>query len=240
MATTFQARVRVLADKIGGPAALSQRSGLSRRTIGAYMSGETDPKRADLVKLAVAGEVSLEWLATGDGDMNSSRASAAERLSYHSEQLRRDLRVEQPRTGYVYVPLYEVGAAAGKPGAAPQTEAIVNELAFREEWIRSALHVSPADLSLVHVEGDSMEPDLRAGDIILIDHTDTTARREGFYVIRLEDALLVKQVQRLPGGVLKLSSRNPTYEPINLPLPAIQADGKYAIIGRVVWACRRL
>lgn len=204
------------------------------------MSGETDPKRGDLLKLAVGGGADLTWLATGEGTLDGKGATASGRLAYHSEQLRRDLTVEEPREGYVYVPLYDVHAAAGSPGAAPQTETVVNELAFREEWIRSTLHVAPADLSLVHVEGDSMEPDLRAGDIILIDHTDTSARREGIYVIRMEDALLVKQVQRLGGGVLKLISRNPAYEPINVPLPAIQTGEKYAIIGRVVWACRRV
>lgn len=144
-----------------------------------------------------------------------------------------------PRAGYVYVPLYDVRAAAGH-GAVAQSEGVVNELAFREDWIRSTLHVRPSDLSLVHVEGDSMEPDLRAGDIILIDHTDASARREGIYVLRMEDALLVKQVQRMPGGVLRLVSRNPAYEPILLPIPEVQPGGKVSIIGRVVWACRRL
>lgn len=208
-----------------------------------YKKYELDKRhpRADvLLAISRALQISLDWLIDGVGSSRDQQASAPARLRSHSERLQEQLRAEEPRAGYVYVPLYDVHAAAGEPVAAPQTESVVNELAFREDWIRSTLHVSPSDLSLVHVEGDSMEPDLRAGDIILIDHTDTTARREGFYVIRLEDALLVKQVQRLPGGVLKLSSRNPTYEPISLQLPAIQTDGKYAIIGRVVWACRRL
>lgn len=49
----------------------------------------------------------------------------------------------------------------------------------------------PADLSLIYVEGDSMELDLHAGDIVLLDHTDTRASREGVYVIRMDGALLV-------------------------------------------------
>jgi phage repressor protein C with HTH and peptisase S24 domain len=96
---------------------------------------------------------------------------------------------------------------------------VENVLAFKEDWIRRELRASPDDLRLIYVQGDSMEPDLRAGDIILIDHTDTHARREGIYVLRMEDALLVKQVQRMPGGVLRLISRNPAYEPILLPIP---------------------
>lgn len=84
-----------------------------------------------------------------------------------------------------------------------------------------------------------MEPDLRAGDIILIDHTDTTARREGIYVIRMDNALLVKQLQRLPGGTVKVMSRNPAYEPFTVAIASLEEHNGFAVIGRVVWACRR-
>lgn len=220
--------------------ALAKAAGIPLESYKKYEMDKRSPRAEVLLAIAKANGASLAWLAGGPGEPAAPGETAGTRLLAHSDRLREQLRVEEPRAGYVYVPLYDVHAAAGRPGAAPQTEAVVNELAFREDWIRSTLHVAPGDLSLVHVEGDSMEPDLRAGDIILIDHTDTTARREGVYVIRMEDALLVKQVQRLGGGVLKLISRNPAYEPINVPLPDIQTGEKYAIIGRVVWACRRL
>jgi phage repressor protein C with HTH and peptisase S24 domain len=82
-----------------------------------------------------------------------------------------------------------------------------------------------------------MEPLLRSGDIILVDHTDIEARREGIYVLRLDGALVVKQVQRLPGAVLRLVSGNPAYEPFTIRLGELGESA--AIIGRVVWACRR-
>jgi SOS-response transcriptional repressor LexA len=149
-------------------------------------------------------------------------------------------RVEQPRAGYVYLPLYDLGAGAARRSVVVQDgEQPVEALAFKEDWIRQTLRAAPGDLRLIYVEGDSMEPDLRPGDIILLDHTDTTARREGIYVIRMEGGLLVKQVQRLPGGVLKLISRNEAYEPIMLPIQQLDDPERVAIIGRVVWACRR-
>ncbi|TAK48756.1 MAG: hypothetical protein EPO23_06465, partial [Xanthobacteraceae bacterium] len=119
-------------------------------------------------------------------------------------------RVEQLRAGYVYLPLFDVSASAGG-GSIVDNENVVDVLAFKEEWIRQELHAAPGDLRLIFVEGDSMVPDLHPGDIILIDHTDTTARREGAYVIRMDGALLVKSLQRLPGGVIKVISRNPAY-----------------------------
>jgi phage repressor protein C with HTH and peptisase S24 domain len=151
-----------------------------------------------------------------------------------------EYKLEQPGAGYVYLPLYELRPGTAARGVIVEDgERPVDALAFKEDWIRNTLRARPGDLRLIYVEGDSMEPDWRAGDIILIDHTDTMARREGIYVVRMDDALLVKQVQRMPGGVVKLTSRNPAYEPITLPVPAVAEQGKYAIIGRVVWACRR-
>lgn len=149
------------------------------------------------------------------------------------------LRAEEPRAGYVYVPLYNLRAAAGPGRLAPAEVAVENELAFREDWIRHSLHVSPADLGLAHVEGDSGEPDLRSGDIILFNRRDTSASREGLYLIRMDDALLVKQLQRLPGGVIKATSRNPAYEPFTIAAEKLEEQTEVAIIGRVVWACRR-
>lgn len=203
---------------------------------------------AALSRLRGASSAVLEFAMRRSGISKEQAADlqlAAHERGLDVDGLEREFGVRHPlniarqdTAGYAYIPLYDVQVAAG--GGRMGGGYAVNELAFREEWIRSTLHVNPGDLSLVHVEGDSMEPDLRAGDIILIDHTDTTVRREGIYVVRMDDALLVKQVQRLPGDVFKLMSRNTVYEPINIPVSAVQEGGKYSIIGRVVWACRRL
>lgn len=147
-------------------------------------------------------------------------------------------RLESPRPGYVYLPLYDVHASAGN-GHQVDHETVVDSLAFKEDWIRQELRARPADLNLIYVEGDSMEPDLRAGDIVLLDHTDTRASREGVYVIRMDGALLVKQLQRLPGGVVKVISRNAAYESFTVTMAMVEEPNGFAVIGRVVWACRR-
>lgn len=148
-------------------------------------------------------------------------------------------RVQQDRAGYVYIPLYDITAGAGKSVVVADGEEPVDALAFKGDWIRQTLRVAPDDLRLIYVEGDSMEPDLRAGDIILVDHTDRTARREGIYVIRMDGSLLVKQLQRLPGGIVKVISRNAAYEPFTVDAATIEERLEFAIVGRVAWACRR-
>lgn len=235
--------MKKLATLVGGPGELAKRSGIPRRTIGNYLSGKSEPGREQLLKLATGGEVNLEWLTSGKGEPRGAESNASERLRYHSDSLRSDMKAMEPSPldhGLVFLPLYELRAGASPKGVlVDDGEQPVNALAFRQEWIRQTLRVSPSDLRLIYVEGDSMEPDLRAGDIILVDHTDTTARREGIYVIRMDDALLVKQLQRLPGGQIEVISRNPAYKPFTVDASTLNDPGDFVVVGRVVWACRR-
>lgn len=138
---------------------------------------------------------------------------------------------------YAAIPLYNVRAAAGG-GAIVENESVVDVLHFKEEWIRNELRANPADLYLIYVDGESMEPTLRPGDVILVDHRDVGPSRDGIYVLRTDGALLVKRLQRLPGGVLRVTSDNTAYEPFNISTTQLAED--FAIIGRVVWAGRRM
>ncbi len=69
---------------------------------------------------------------------------------------------------YVRVPRYEVAASAGG-GAFIESEQIVDYLTFRAEWVRNALGVALNQLALINVIGDSMEPSLSEGDVVLLD-----------------------------------------------------------------------
>lgn len=141
-----------------------------------------------------------------------------------------------PHGDYARVPLYDVEASAGG-GAAVAGEEVLNVLAFRKDWLSTELRVSEKDLSLIFVSGESMEPTLRPGDMVLIVRQNGQPVEDGIYVVRLEDALLVKRLQRLPGGRLQVSSDNPAYKPFEIDVKT--SGGDFVIIGKVVWAGRR-
>lgn len=136
----------------------------------------------------------------------------------------------------VHIPLYNVAAAAGN-GNFVEHEQKVDDLAFKSEWIRNSLKSNPKDLSLIHVDGNSMTPVLNPDDIILIDQSDNTAKRDGIYVIRINDSLLVKRLQHLPNSSIKVISENQSYEPFTINLQDESND--LGIIGRVVWSGQR-
>jgi hypothetical protein len=62
-----------------------------------------------------------------------------------------------------------LGASAG-PGTIAQDFAPVDRLRFSGRWLRQQ-GLEPGMLSVIEVEGDSMEPTLRDGDEILVDRT---------------------------------------------------------------------
>lgn len=71
----FLERMEALCRHTGGPGLLAQKSRLSRRVIDKYRNGESDPSRQRLIRMADAGGVSVEWLATGRGAMVGASAT---------------------------------------------------------------------------------------------------------------------------------------------------------------------
>jgi len=187
-------------------------------------------------KIARLYNSSTDWLMTGEGPMmQEERGEEREVCAVSNVTPEYGKRVDDK---YCYIPLYDVKAAAGN-GTVIDREHIIDFLAFKQEWIRVQLGLSPQDLYLIHVEGESMEPTLRPGDMILIDHrTASSLPRDGIYVLRMDDTLLVKRLQRLPGSVVKVTSDNPAYEPFTLDLK--QSAAEVGIIGRVIWCGRRM
>ncbi|MBV8908609.1 MAG: LexA family transcriptional regulator [Sphingomonas sp.] len=138
--------------------------------------------------------------------------------------------------GLATVKRHPVTVSAG-PGALVTEELGKPYFAFDERWLK-ALTASPAsNLSIVRVEGDSMAPTLNAGDDILVDLGDSSDRlRDGIYVLRIDDALVVKRLALNPvGRRVTVQSDNPAYPDWpDCPLKDIKP------IGRVIWSGRRI
>jgi Peptidase S24-like len=138
------------------------------------------------------------------------------------------------KAGLRLIPKLAVGASAGA-GALNEGETLAGKIGFDEKWLRKQ-GLEPSRLSLIRVDGDSMAPTLNHGDDIMVDNSAAeTMLRDGIHVIRMDDVLMVKRLARGPVGRLSVLSDNPSYP--DWP----DVDGAaVTIIGRVVWAGRRL
>ena len=129
-----------------------------------------------------------------------------------------------------------VRASAG-PGALPAAEQAEPYFAFDERWLRALTASKATELSIIRVEGDSMAPTLNDGDDILVDRAGCDgALRDGIYVLRVDDSLLVKRLAIHPlGKSVTVQSDNPAYP----DWPDCGLDDVHCI-GRVIWAGRKI
>jgi phage repressor protein C with HTH and peptisase S24 domain len=138
--------------------------------------------------------------------------------------------------GLVPVSRSPIHASAG-PGAIPGEELGRASFAFEERWLKALTPSRSDQLSIIKVEGDSMSPTLNAGDDILVDRGDCAERlRDGIYVLRADDVLVVKRLALHPvGRKVTVQSDNPAYP----DWPDCSLDDIHCI-GRVIWAGRRV
>jgi phage repressor protein C with HTH and peptisase S24 domain len=212
----------------------AKKCGIAESLIRKYLAGESLPGLDKLITIAAASDVSVEWLATGEGpmkrgDKRGHGESREEATEYRGE---RDL---LPADEYVLVPRYDVTASAG-PGALVQSEQVVDHLAFKRDWVKR-LGLEAGQLALITAKGDSMEPTIRDGYLLLVDLRQHQATADAIYILRFDHELIAKRLQRLFTGEVKIKSDNPAYDEQLVPVDQVN---KLNIVGKVVWGGGRM
>jgi len=207
----------------------AQRAGISEGGLRRYLSGNSEPGLSALKGIAKAGDVNIEWLATGEG------AKERGRLADGSSLIMEDCAIYgAPQCEACHessrISLYDVQPSAGE-GTIFNDENIIDHIPFSRKWLKQQ-GLSEKNLVLVTARGDSMHPTIKNGDMLMLDRTRTEAT-SGVYIIRMGDELFVKRLQKNPvDNSISIKSDNPSYEPI-----IAQEDqlGRLNIVGKVVW-----
>lgn len=141
-----------------------------------------------------------------------------------------------PNSSLVPIRRLDIGASAGA-GSTVDGELPLLPVSFDVRWLRELVKGQVDQLSIIRVQGDSMAPTLSDGDEIMVNRADGAERlRDGVYVLRLDDALLVKRLAIHPASrLITIRSDNPAYP----SWPDCKLS-QMNVIGRVVWAGRKL
>jgi len=206
----FRARLTQVIHSFGTVVSLATAVGVSDNAIYKWLAGRGQPSVANLVALARAGRVSVEWLATGTEPAQG--ATASRHAVEHGD--------------YIFMPRNRIRFSSGREGIL-RSEQVVDSIAFRAEWVKRTLRTETRDLILIEVVGDSMAPTVEDGDLILANLAEPRFRQDGIYLLRHDSGLTVKRIQRRPDGKLLVRSDNPKYE--SMVVAAV------SIIGRVIW-----
>ncbi|MDR2076022.1 MAG: helix-turn-helix domain-containing protein [Desulfovibrio sp.] len=165
--------------------------------------------------------LSPDWLESGVSG-RTGRGRPAPNLRPGRQPAREDA---------VLIPKVAARLCAG--GGSFEAEAVpVAEYLFPRQWL--ARMGSPAALVFMDVVGDSMEPGIRDGDMVLVDQSRTAISPHAVQAVAVLDAIYLKRVERRGDGIL-LHPDNPAHPDMELAGDELDT---FRIIGTVVWLCR--
>lgn len=173
-------------------------------------------------------------------DSSKSRNHPIENLIAVADVLGLELYLGPPRSfgvdqaklaeAFALVTRFDVALSAG-PGAAGDNAQPLSPVAFRKDWLLD--RGLRADRCVVcNVRGDSMEPLLSDGDLVLLDRRQRKVRDgEVFGIVDVAGDVMVKRVEKIDGGVM-MRSDNPNGPTI---LRFGEDANRVQIIGALAW-----
>lgn len=200
-------------------------TGIGKGSLGFYERDANTPRIDVVTKICSATGVSLQWLVTGDGPMRPELSSEAPHpktppLSPQPDDL-------------IRIPMVEAVLSAGT-GSLETNGQMGREYAFRRDFIQRK--GNPANMVLMRVAGDSMQPEIMDKDVVLLDQSRKRLLPGPIFALGFEDAIYLKRVDKLPGQII-LKSVNPEYEPIRIEMGE-QTSELFRVIGQVLWVGR--
>lgn len=196
-----------------------------------------------LLHLANSRNISADWLFTGEGDMlkaNSTRQEPPKEVdkyellqtkAYQTQDQGNHYHVKTKSwEDFALVPFYDVEASAGW-GRLVDQELKISDMAFRTDWL-ATMGLKPSHCALIKARGDSMEPTIHDGDLLLVDTQANTIKDDAIYIVQADHHLVVKRVQQALDGSLIIISDNKRYE--NQTIGSDQVE-KVKVAGRVRW-----
>lgn len=228
----LDSRLKEAVKRAGGAKRVASATGFGESTIYNYLRLKPVPPLDFVSSLARAAQVRPDWLILGRLPISETDESG-------------DWETNLP---HIYatekrVPIRDVAASAGH-GLEVFDEDPRQWFTFPLEWL--ATMGNPDAMDIVRVDGESMEPELRDGDHVMIDRSQVQTR-DGLYVITVDDHLFVKRLQMMGRNRAMLASTNSAYRGFEISLAdeLVESDDEISqdvarIVGRVVWSGRMI
>lgn len=222
-------RLKAVLERLGTLAFASEISGVSTDQIAKWRDGKARAPFGPLVILCEKAGVSMDWLAFGREPMLMADMPPPDERPSAEEWLR-----SGEDENLVYVPLSTAVASAG---AGIQNDGVeeFRRLPFSRSLLREH-GIAPDNAHFVTARGDSMEPTIHDGGIVLFDASRRSLHEPGVYVLTVDGDLLIKRVQPATRGLMLISD-NERYKPEVIDRGDL--DG-VNVVGKVFWVGSKL
>lgn len=214
--------------EIPSQSALSRASGVPQPTINRILKGvvgKKGPETQTLLKLAQACNVTVDWLREGHGPM-----SRGVRQIEDSGDAWEVVIADAGDSDFYEIPKVELRLSAGLTGF--QTVPDIydgRKISVPRNWVDRNGYI-PSKLLAMSVKGESMEPGLGEGDLVIINTADTTLKDGIVFVVNYEGESVIKRLAR-DRGEWWLTSDNPDQRRFHRKACG---QGECILVGRVV------
>lgn len=231
---TLRDRITLCLERSGlSQSDLARHLGISSVSVNNWATGATKSIKGDnLLKAASFLRVRPEWLSSGVGQMTyenhdaESQGWIAPDVPAHASPAVYK-RPEDLGDGYVWIDQVDAKLSAGD-GVVEWIVREERQVAFRENWFKFK-RLNQESCKLLSVKGRSMEPELRDGDVVLIDLSDNQPEDGEVYAVNHNGKMFIKQLVHGERG-LEMRSFNPEFEPV-----PIKPTDHFIVLGRKVW-----
>lgn len=194
-----------------------------------WLNGESMPGGAKMLALAAALNVRVEWLEYGRGEMRESAALTPEdpRAPPRSFDLNNE-------PGYTGVLQLTARGSTGDGDDNPHVE-IRGVMAFKSAWLR-ANNLNQKHLDVIYASGNSMEPTINDGDVLLVDESKIEPKDGQIFAMQSESkGTIVKRLVKSDFDGWIIRSDNPDKARYGDETLRDGEINEVRIIGRVVW-----
>jgi phage repressor protein C with HTH and peptisase S24 domain len=201
---------------------LAHAVGISQQAVMELESGRAKGTKHTAKFARALGQDPL-WLETGEGRL---REAAKARRQVRTDAMEAVVEV----ANFERIPVFDLKAGRGRDPLGDIDNAVSFSM-FRTMWLKALTATPVSQLAVVQMSGDAMEPTIANGDQVLVDTAQSNLRRQGIYVLRLDDTLLVRRVTMHPATrKVTIASDNARYTHYeDLDPEALEA------LGRIVW-----
>lgn len=132
------------------------------------------------------------------------------------------------------VSINEIDLAYGLGGTYSDFPIETQVLHFPRTWLESITRTPPSQLTFARGRGDSMQPTIQDGDIVLIDHSVRTVReQDAVWALTVGDVAMIKRL-RVRGEVVHILSDNDRVPSDEAHHEEINVVGRIVFIGRKI------
>lgn len=174
------------------------------------------------------GQGTLNNLAKGISGNTSTLRKLAAFAGMDADELMRPF--AGPTEGFVEVARAGVKFSNGH-GRVEFLEDDRPPLSFRSDFLRK-LGIAVGNAVVVDADGNSNEPTIKSGSVVLINRGDRERLNGKLFAFRVDGDLLIKRLERIDGVGILASADNPDFSPKTKVYTNLS---DFEVIGRAVW-----